>query len=99
MVERGPHVLGIPTASGGKVSLPFLTAEQASEIKASFADVAPAFEAETWTGKTKPCTNCDGRGKYAEQRATKTASGGTVVTMVEVPCRPCKGEETVPDKG
>jgi hypothetical protein len=96
--ERGSHVVGIPTASGGKVILPFLTEQQAADARAGFADIAAAAQeaAVQWAGKTKTCTNCGGAGGYNERRETKSASGGTVVTTVWVPCRPCKSSGQVP---
>ncbi|MER7208006.1 hypothetical protein ACFOYY_33335 [Streptosporangium jomthongense] len=100
MTERGTYVLGIPTAAGGKVVLPFLTGEQAERVRASFADVAQAAAQvkERPMGATRPCGNCEGNGHYYETRETKTAAGGTVVTQVEITCRPCKGSGQVSAK-
>ncbi|GAA3113988.1 hypothetical protein GCM10010466_01370 [Planomonospora alba] len=100
MSERGSHVLGIPTAGGGKVVLPFLTEEQAAGVRASFADLAAAARTRPvrQAGRTRACIRCGGAGGLDERRESRTGGGGTVVTALAVPCRACGGTGRIPVK-
>ncbi|MFC4061766.1 hypothetical protein ACFOWE_25980 [Planomonospora corallina] len=98
MPERGSHVLGIPTATGGKVVLPYLTEEQAAAVVASFADVAAAGRAPGGgqAGRTRECIRCGGAGHRLERRRSATGGGGAVVVSLAVPCGVCRGTGRIP---
>ncbi|MFB9962825.1 hypothetical protein [Sinosporangium siamense] len=97
MGSQGVHVVGIETAAGSKVSLPFLTREQANAVHAGFADLNRPMEPRPTSPGNPPCELCDGTGAWEERRGSATASGGVVITNILVPCELCAGTGQMPD--
>ncbi|SDH81841.1 hypothetical protein SAMN05421505_12387 [Sinosporangium album] len=91
-------MVGIESAAGTKVALPFLTREQADAVHADFADMRAMLpEAPRTSPENGPCDLCDGTGGWTERRESRSASGSTVVTNVNVPCLLCAGSGQMPD--
>jgi hypothetical protein len=73
------HYVTIPARGGSKVTLPFLTQEEADDVERRFA---PEPGEPVQAGETQTCPSCGGAGGWNDTEQQKTKSGGTVTVTV-----------------